>query len=155
MRAGQGYDAHKLAEGRVLVLGGVRIPWKKGLLGHSDADVLTHAVIDALLGAAGLGDIGVHFPDCDDKYKDASSLSLLAETTRLVKESGFTILNIDATVIAQQPKMAPYREEMEKNLAYRSGLDISRVNVKFTTEEGMGFTGQGEGIAALAIGVIE
>jgi len=151
MRIGQGYDAHRLAEGRKLVLGGVCIPWDTGLSGHSDADVLTHAVIDALLGAAGLGDIGKHFPDCDGRYKDASSLSLLAETVVIVRDYGFTALNVDATIIAQQPKLAPYREEMEKNLADCIGIEKSFVNVKFTTEEGMGFTGRGEGIAAMAV----
>jgi len=151
IRIGQGYDAHRLTEGRKLVLGGVCIPWEMGLAGHSDADVLTHAVIDALLGAAGLGDIGKLFPDCDGRYKDANSLSLLAETVRLVKDSGFTVLNVDTTVIAQRPKLAPYREEMEEHLAGCLGIEKSCVNVKFTTEEGMGFTGRGEGIAALAV----
>jgi 2-C-methyl-D-erythritol 2,4-cyclodiphosphate synthase len=151
MRIGQGYDAHRLAEGRKLVLGGVCIPWEKGLWGHSDADVLTHAVIDALFGAAGLGDIGLHFPDCDGKHKDVCSLSLLAEALRLVKDKGFTVLNVDGTVIAQAPKLAPYREEMEKKLSDCLGIDKNCVNIKFTTEEGMGFTGRGEGIAALAV----
>jgi 2-C-methyl-D-erythritol 2,4-cyclodiphosphate synthase len=150
MRIGQGYDAHRLAEGRELILGGVRVPWEKGLSGHSDADVLTHAVMDALLGAAGLGDIGARFPDSEAKYKGISSLSLLRETVELVKDSGFTVINIDATVIAQQPKLSPCREAMEKNLAACVGTGAS-VSVKFTTEEGMGFTGRGEGIAASAV----
>jgi 2-C-methyl-D-erythritol 2,4-cyclodiphosphate synthase len=130
-------------------LGGVSVPFEKGLAGHSDADVLTHAVIDALLGAAGLGDIGSHFPDSDAKYKDASSLSLLREAVRIVKENGFTVENVDATVVAQQPKLAPFRDEMAKNLA--SCIGTGAVNVKFKTEEGMGFTGRGEGISAMAV----
>jgi 2-C-methyl-D-erythritol 2,4-cyclodiphosphate synthase len=149
MRIGQGYDAHRLAEGRLLILGGVTIPFEKGLLGHSDADVLTHAVIDALLGAAGLGDMGLHFPDSDTKYTGISSLTLLREAVDLVKGNSFTVINIDATVIAQQPKLSPYRREMQNNLALCAGTDA--VNVKFTTEEGMGFTGSGEGISVMAV----
>ena len=155
MRIGQGYDAHRLAAGRKLILGGVCIPWEKGLLGHSDADVLTHAVIDALLGAAGLDDIGTHFPDSDGRYKGISSLALLREAFSLVKEKDFTAINLDATLIAQQPKLSPYREEMQANIADSLESSPSRVNIKFTTEEGMGFTGRGEGIAALAIILLE
>jgi 2-C-methyl-D-erythritol 2,4-cyclodiphosphate synthase len=149
MRIGQGYDAHRLTEGRPLILGGVSISYEKGLDGHSDADVLTHAVIDALLGAAGLGDIGAHFPDSDEKYKGVNSLSLLCEAVRLVKDRGFTAMNVDVTVIAQRPKLSPYREEMQQNLS--ACLGTGTVNVKFTTEEGMSFTGRGEGIAATAV----
>ncbi|MCL2004303.1 MAG: 2-C-methyl-D-erythritol 2,4-cyclodiphosphate synthase [Oscillospiraceae bacterium] len=151
MKIGQGYDAHRLVPERALILGGVSVPFDKGLSGHSDADVLTHAVIDALLGAAGLGDIGKLFPDSDTKYKNANSLSLLRETVCLVKDNGFTVTNVDATIVAQQPKLSPYREQMRANLADGLGVDASRVNVKFTTEEGMGFTGRGEGVAAMAV----
>ena len=155
MRIGQGYDAHRLSGERGLILGGVRIPWDKGLMGHSDADVLTHAVIDALLGAAGLGDIGEHFPDGDMKYRDIGSLTLLRETLLLIRQKGFTVVNVDATVTAQQPKLAPYRAEMRGNLAAGLGVGEDCVNVKFTTEEGMGFTGHGEGIAAMAVCLLE
>ena len=151
MRIGQGYDAHRLAAGRDLILGGVRIPWEKGLLGHSDADALTHAVIDALLGAAGLGDIGAHFPDSDARYRGISSLTLLGEAVRLVKDNGFTVINVDTTVIAQRPKLSPYREEMRQTIAAALGTGADSVNIKFTTEEGMGFSGRGEGISALAV----
>ena len=155
MRIGQGYDAHRPVEGRRLVLGGVDIPWEKGLLGHSDADVLTHAVMDALLGAAGLGDIGKHFPDTDPAYKGADSLKLLERVVVLLEERGFAVGNVDATVLAQRPKLAPYIPKMRENLARVMGVDPSRVNVKATTEEGLGFTGSGEGMAAHAVALIE
>ena len=155
MRIGQGYDVHRLVEGRRLVLGGVDIPWEKGLLGHSDADVLTHAVMDALLGAAGLGDIGKHFPDTDPAYKGADSLKLLERVVVLLEERGFAVGNVDATVLAQRPKLTPYIPKMRENLARVMGVDPSRVNVKATTEEGLGFTGSGEGMAAHAVALIE
>ena len=151
MRVGMGYDVHKLTEGRKLILGGVEIPYEKGLLGHSDADVLLHAIMDALLGAASLGDIGKHFPDNDDRYKGISSLELLRQVGKLLDEKNYVIENIDATIIAQKPKMRPYIDEMRKNIADTLKLDIDRVNVKATTEEGLGFTGAGEGISAQAI----
>ena len=138
-----------------MVLGGVDIPWEKGLLGHSDADVLTHAVMDALLGAAGLGDIGKHFPDTDPAYKGADSLKLLERVVVLLEERGFAVGNVDATVLAQRPKLAPYIPKMRENLARVMGVDPSRVNVKATTEEGLGFTGSGEGMAAHAVALIE
>ena len=155
IRIGHGYDVHRLTEGRKLILGGVAVPYEVGLLGHSDADVLTHAVMDALLGAAGLGDIGTHFPDSDSAYAGADSLKLLEHVTRLLKERGFVVSNIDATVIAQRPKLAPYIPKMRENLARVMGVDPSRVNVKATTEEGLGFTGSGEGMAAHAVALIE
>lgn len=151
MRIGQGYDVHKLVEGRDLILGGVTIPYEKGLLGHSDADVLTHAVIEALLGAAALGDIGQHFPDTDPAYKGVSSIELLKHVGNLLEEQGYVIENIDATIIAQKPKMASYRPQMMENIAQALNLSVSRVNVKATTEEGLGFTGSGEGISSQAI----
>ena len=151
MRIGQGYDVHKLAEGRELVLGGVTIPWEKGLLGHSDADVLVHAVMDALLGAAALGDIGKHFPDTDPAYKGISSITLLKQVGKLLEEKGYVIDNIDATVITQQPKLAPYREQMTANIAGALGVEPDRVSVKATTEEGLGFTGRMEGMTSMAI----
>lgn len=151
MRVGTGYDVHRLAEGRRLVLGGVTIPFEKGLLGHSDADVLLHAVMDALLGAAGLGDIGLHFPDTDPAYKDISSVKLLRQVGDLLEAHLFYIENIDATVIAQKPKLRPYIPQMEENIAKVLGLEASQVNVKATTEEGLGFTGSMEGISAQAI----
>ncbi|MCI9582377.1 2-C-methyl-D-erythritol 2,4-cyclodiphosphate synthase [Clostridiaceae bacterium] len=151
MRIGQGYDVHRLAAGRELILGGVKIPYEKGLLGHSDADVLTHAVMDALLGAAALGDIGQHFPDTDPAYEGISSMILLRKTGELLAESGYLIENIDATIIAQRPKISGFRGQMEENIAAALGLEAGRVNVKATTEEGLGFTGRGEGIAAQAI----
>ena len=151
MRIGQGYDVHKLAENRPLVLGGVTIPYEKGLLGHSDADVLVHAVMDALLGAAALGDIGQHFPDSDPAYKGISSIELLKKAGGLLGDRGYIIENIDSTVIAQSPRLAPYRAQMAENIAAALGLDSSRVSVKATTEEGLGFTGRGEGISAQAI----
>lgn len=151
MRIGMGYDVHRLVEGRELILGGVKIPYEKGLLGHSDADVLLHAIMDALLGAAALGDIGLHFPDTDDRYKGASSIKLLETTASLVEEKGFLIENIDATIIAQKPKMRPFIDEMRANVANALGIDISQINIKATTEEGLGFTGTGEGISSQAI----
>ena len=151
MRIGMGYDVHRLTEGRKLVMGGVEIPYEKGLLGHSDADVLLHAVMDALLGAAALGDIGKHFPDTDPAYKGISSLKLLSCVGELLEENCFFIENIDATIIAQAPKMRPHIDAMRENIAKMLGIDISQVNVKATTEEGLGFTGNGEGISAQAV----
>lgn len=155
MRVGMGYDVHKLVEGRRLVLGGVEIPYEKGLLGHSDADVLVHAVMDALLGAAALGDIGKHFPDTDSAYEGADSMKLLEEVRKLLDEHNFMIGNVDATVIAQRPKLAPYIEMMRENIAARLLIDKNQVNVKATTEEGLGFTGQGQGISSQAICLLE
>ena len=146
-----GYDVHRLGEGRKLIIGGVEIAYEKGLLGHSDADVLLHAIMDALLGAAALGDIGKHFPDNDDRYKGISSLELLRQVGKLLDEKNYVIENIDATIIAQKPKMRPYIDEMRKNIADTLKLDIDRVNVKATTEEGLGFTGTEEGISSQAI----
>lgn len=151
MRIGQGYDVHRLVEGRKLILGGVEIPYEKGLLGHSDADVLVHAVMDALLGAAALGDIGQHFPDTDPKYEGISSIRLLRNVGELLEREGYVIENIDATIIAQRPKLAPYRPRMAENITRALKLEEGRVNVKATTEEGLGFTGSGEGISAQAI----
>lgn len=151
MRIGMGYDVHRLAENRALIIGGVEIPYEKGLLGHSDADVLLHAVMDALLGAAAMGDIGKHFPDTDPEYKGISSLILLEKVGELLSENGFIIENIDATIIAQAPKMRPYIDSMRENIARVLEVDISCVNVKATTEEGLGFTGSGEGISSQAI----
>ena len=151
MRVGLGYDVHKLVEGRDLILGGVKIPYEKGLLGHSDADVLLHAIMDALLGAAALGDIGKHFPDTDDKYKGISSLELLKEVGRLLNENNYIIENIDATIIAQRPKMLPHIQKMRENIAGVLGIQLNQINVKATTEEGLGFTGSGEGISSQAI----
>lgn len=155
MRIGHGYDVHRLVEGRKLILGGVDIPWEKGLLGHSDADVLTHAVMDALLGAAGLGDIGKHFPDTDPAYAGADSLKLLEHVVGLLGERGFAVGNVDATILAQRPKLAPHIPLMRDNLAQVIGVDPGRVNVKATTEERLGFTGSGEGMAAHAVALIE
>lgn len=155
MRVGMGYDVHKLTEGRDLILGGVTIPWEKCLLGHSDADVLIHAVMDALLGAAALGDIGKHFPDTDPAYKGISSLKLLEHVMCLLKRNGFSVGNVDAVIIAQKPKMAPHIPQMRKNLAEAMGIPEGRVNVKATTEEGLGFTGRGEGIASQAVCLLE
>ena len=146
-----GYDVHKLVKGRNLILGGVTVPSESGLLGHSDADVLVHAIIDALLGAAALGDIGKHFPDTDDKYKGISSIALLKHVCVLIKDKNYIIENIDATIIAQRPKMAPHIPSMVKNIAAALDLPIGKVNVKATTEEGLGFTGRGEGISSNAI----
>ena len=151
MRVGMGYDVHKLTEGRKLILGGVDIPWEKGLLGHSDADVLIHAVMDALLGAAALGDIGKHFPDTDAAYKGASSIKLLEHVGKLLEEKCYMIDNIDATIIAQKPKMRDYIDTMRKNVADTLGIELDQVNIKATTEEGLGFTGSGEGISSQAI----
>lgn len=144
MRIGQGYDVHKLVEGRKLILGGVGIPYEKGLLGHSDADVLVHAVMDALLGAAALGDIGQHFPDTDPRYEGISSIELLKKVGELLEEKGYVVENIDATIIAQRPKLLNYRPKMAENIAQALHLDVSRVSVKATTEEGLGFTGTGK-----------
>ena len=155
MRIGHGYDVHRLIENRKLIIGGVDIPYEKGLLGHSDADVLLHAISDALLGASALGDIGKHFPDTDPKYKGADSLLLLKEVCRLLNEKGYSIENIDSTVIAQAPKLKPYIEQMRKNIAEACGISIDRVNVKATTEEKLGFTGSGEGISAHAVCLID
>ena len=151
MRVGMGYDVHRLVEGRDLILGGVKIPYVKGLLGHSDADVLLHAVMDALLGAAALGDIGKHFPDSDPAYKGISSMLLLKKVGALLEEKGFFVENIDATIIAQAPKMRPFIDDMRENIAQALNMDISCVNVKATTEEGLGFTGNGEGISSQAV----
>ena len=151
MRVGMGYDVHKLVEGRKLIIGGVDIPYELGLLGHSDADVLLHAIMDSLLGAAALGDIGKHFPDTDEKYNGVSSLKLLEHVGKLLDENNYIIENIDATIIAQKPKMRPYIDEMRKNIADVLKLNINQVNVKATTEEGLGFTGSGEGISSQAI----
>ncbi len=155
MRIGMGYDVHRLTENRDLIMGGVKIPWEKGLLGHSDADVLLHAVMDALLGAAALGDIGKHFPDTDPAYEGISSLKLLRHVASLLKAEGFCVGNIDATIIAQKPKMAPHIPVMRANIAEALEIPQSRVNVKATTEEGLGFTGRGEGIAAQAVCLLE
>ena len=155
MRIGHGYDVHKLVEGRKLILGGVEIPYEKGLLGHSDADVLTHALMDALLGAAALGDIGKLFPDNDDRFLGADSIELLREVTRVIREHGYTVGNVDCTVIAQRPKLAPYIDTMRKRIADALEMDAENVSVKATTEERLGFTGSGEGIAAHAVCLIE
>jgi 2-C-methyl-D-erythritol 2,4-cyclodiphosphate synthase len=154
MRVGTGYDVHRLVEGRKLMIGGVDIPHDKGLLGHSDADVLLHAICDALLGAAGLGDIGRHFPDTTPKYEGISSLTLLQEVVRLLAEAGFRVNNIDSTIVAQKPKMAPHIPEMIANIAAAAGVGRASVNVKATTTEGLGFVGRGEGMAAYAAGTI-
>ena len=155
MRIGTGYDVHRLVEGRKLILGGVEIPYEKGLLGHSDADVLVHAVMDALLGAAALGDIGRHFPDSDPRYEGADSLALLREVCRILREAGFQPGNVDATIVAQAPKLAPHIPAMRRNIAAAMGLDTSCVSVKATTEERLGFTGEGLGIAAQAAALID
>ncbi len=155
MRIGHGYDVHRLVEERKLMLGGVEIPYEKGLLGHSDADVLTHAVMDAILGAAALGDIGKHFPDTDERYKGADSIALMRHVVSLIDEKAYRVENIDCTIIAQRPKLAPYIPQMKENLARAAGLDPDRVNVKATTEEKLGFTGEGLGIACHAVCLIE
>ena len=155
MRIGMGYDVHKLVEGRKLILGGVEIPYEKGLLGHSDADVLLHAIMDALLGAAALGDIGKHFPDTDPAYKGISSIRLLEHVADLLEEHQFLIENIDATIIAQRPKMRPYIDTMRENIAKALKIEADQINVKATTEEGLGFTGSGEGISSQAICMLE
>lgn len=155
MRIGHGYDVHRLVEGRSLILGGVRIPFEKGLDGHSDADVLTHAVMDAMLGAAAMGDIGKLFPDTDDRYLGADSIALLREVDRRLTEAGYRLGNLDVTVIAQRPKLAPYINQMRQNLAAALHTELQNVSVKATTEEHLGFTGSGEGIAAHAVCLIE
>jgi 2-C-methyl-D-erythritol 2,4-cyclodiphosphate synthase len=153
-RIGHGYDVHRLVEGRDLILGGVNIPWKLGLLGHSDADVLAHAIMDAILGAAAMGDIGMLFPDNDPTFKGADSLLLLREVMRRVREAGWEVVNIDATVLAQAPKLSPHKLKMRENLAAAAGLDVSQVSVKATTEEGLGWTGSSEGMAVHAIALL-
>ena len=155
MRIGHGYDVHKLVEGRDLILGGVKIPHTLGLLGHSDADVLLHAISDALLGAAALGDIGAHFPDTDPAYKGADSLMLLREVVRLVGEQGYVLCNLDATILAQRSKLRPYIDEMRQRMAEACGVDISQISVKATTEDHLGFTGREEGIAAHCVALLE
>jgi 2-C-methyl-D-erythritol 2,4-cyclodiphosphate synthase len=155
MRIGTGYDIHRLVSGRKLVLGGVTIPFEKGLLGHSDADVLVHAVCDALLGAAGLGDIGLHFPDTDPKYKDISSLWLLSQTVDLVRRNGYQLQNVDTTIFAEQPKLVPYRSAMLHNLAQTLNVDSSLINVKATTAEGLGIIGKGDAIAAMSVVLLD
>ena len=155
MRIGHGYDVHRLVEGRALILGGVRIPYEKGLLGHSDADVLTHALMDALLGAAALGDIGHLFPDNDDRFAGADSVALLREVIRIIHDQGYTVGNVDCTVLAQRPKLAPYILQMRERLCEAMGISIEQVSVKATTEEGLGFTGEGKGIAAQAVALLE
>ena len=154
MRIGHGYDVHRLVEGRKLILGGVEIPWEKGLLGHSDADVLTHALMDALLGAAALGDIGKLFPDKDPAWEGADSIELLKQVSALLRERGYSVSNVDCTVIAQRPKLAPHIPAMRQRLAAAMGLETDRVSVKATTEEGLGFSGEGLGIAAHAVALI-
>lgn len=153
-RIGHGYDVHKLVKNKDLVLGGITVPYEKGLLGHSDADVLIHAIIDSLLGAAALGDIGLHFPDTDKTYENISSLLLLEQTMRLIQKERYTISNIDCTIIAQRPKLRPYIEQMRRTIAQTLQLDELNINIKATTEEGLGFTGAGDGIAAHAVSII-
>ena len=155
LRIGHGYDVHRLTEGRKLILGGVEIPYEKGLLGHSDADVLTHALMDALLGAAALNDIGYHFPDSDPAYKGISSIKLLKEVKALIEEKGFSLVNADITVVAQAPKLRPYIDGIKSNLVNALETTADRINVKATTEEGLGFTGSGEGISATAVCLLE
>lgn len=155
MRVGMGYDVHKLVENRKLILGGVEIPYAKGLLGHSDADVLLHAIMDALLGAAALGDIGKHFPDTDEKYRGISSIKLLEHVAGLLDDHDFIVENIDATIIAQRPKMRPYIDTMRKNIADVLRVGLDQINIKATTEEGLGFTGTGEGISSQAVCLLE
>jgi 2-C-methyl-D-erythritol 2,4-cyclodiphosphate synthase len=155
MRIGTGYDIHRLVKGRKLVLGGVTIPFEKGLLGHSDADVLVHAVCDALLGAAGLGDIGLHFPDTDPRFKDISSIKILSRTVEMLTAKGFRVINLDATIMAEAPKMSPYTTEMQKNISRIIEIELNCVNVKATTFETLGMIGRGEGIAATCVALIE
>lgn len=155
MRIGHGYDVHRLCEDRKLILGGVDIPYEKGLLGHSDADVLVHAVMDSLLGALALGDIGKHFPDTDPKYKGADSIKLLEFVTELIKNQGYSIVNIDATILAQKPKLAGYIDSMRENIAKATNCDISQISVKATTEEKLGFTGEGLGISSHCVALLE
>lgn len=155
MRIGMGYDVHRLVEDRDLIIGGEKIEYEYGLLGHSDADVLLHAIMDALLGAAALGDIGTHFPDTDERYRGISSVRLLAYVNQLLEENGYSVGNIDATIIAQRPKMAPYIPKIRENIANTLGLELNQVNIKATTEEGLGFTGSGDGISAQAVCILE
>ena len=155
MRIGHGYDVHRLVEGRKLIMGGVEIPWEKGLLGHSDADVLLHAIADAILGALAMGDIGKHFPDTDPAFKGADSMRLLAHVVALTRGRGYRVANLDATIIAQRPKMAPHILAMRENIARVCGVELDEINVKATTEEGLGFTGSGEGISAHAVVLME
>jgi 2-C-methyl-D-erythritol 2,4-cyclodiphosphate synthase len=154
-RFGMGYDVHQLTENRKLIIGGVEIPFEKGLLGHSDADVLLHAIADALLGAAALGDIGKHFPDTDDRYKGISSIILLEHVGKLLNEKGYSVGNVDATIVAQRPKMLPHIQQMRENIAKALNVDVDRINVKATTEEHLGFTGNGQGISSYAVAGIE
>ena len=154
-RFGMGYDVHQLTENRKLIIGGVEIPFEKGLLGHSDADVLLHAIADALLGAAALGDIGKHFPDTDDRYKGISSIILLEHVGKLLNERGYSVGNVDATIVAQRPKMLPHIPQMRENIAKALNVDVDRINVKATTEEHLGFTGNGQGISSYAVAGIE
>jgi len=154
IRVGHGYDVHRLVKGRKLILGGVEIPHTLGLLGHSDADVLVHAIMDALLGAASLKDIGTHFPDTDEKYKDISSIKLLKKVGSLIKNKGYSILNVDATVIAQKPKISPYIDKMRKNISQALNLEENKINIKATTTEGLGFEGKEEGIASICVCLI-
>ena len=155
MRIGMGYDVHRLVEDRDLIIGGEKIEYEYGLLGHSDADVMLHAIMDALLGAAALGDIGTHFPDTDERYRGISSVRLLAYVDQLLEENGYSVGNIDATIIAQRPKMAPYIQKIRENIANTLGLELNQVNIKATTEEGLGFTGSGDGISAQAVCILE
>ena len=155
MRVGMGYDVHRLVEDRDLIIGGEKIEYEYGLLGHSDADVLLHAIMDALLGAAALGDIGTHFPDTDERYRGISSVRLLAYVDQLLEENGYSVGNIDATIIAQRPKMAPHISKIRENIANTLGLELNQVNIKATTEEGLGFTGSGDGISAQAVCILE
>lgn len=155
MRIGHGYDVHKLCENRKLILGGVEIPYEKGLLGHSDADVLVHSVMDSLLGAVALGDIGKHFPDSDPEYKNADSIKLLKCVVRILNENGYVISNIDSTVVAQAPKLAPFIDQMRKNIANACDIDLNCVSVKATTEERLGFTGEGKGISSTSVCLID
>lgn len=155
MRIGMGYDVHRLVEDRDLIIGGEKIEYEYGLLGHSDADVLLHAIMDALLGAAALGDIGTHFPDTDERYRGISSVRLLAYVDQLLEENGYSVGNIDATIIVQRPKMAPYIQKIRENIANTLGLELNQVNIKATTEEGLGFTGSGDGISAQAVCILE
>ena len=155
MRIGMGYDVHRLVEDRDLIIGGEKIEYEYGLLGHSDADVLLHAIMDALRGAAALGDIGTHFPDTDERYRGISSVRLLAYVDQLLEENGYSVGNIDATIIAQRPKMAPYIQKIRENIANTLGLELNQVNIKATTEEGLGFTGSGDGISAQSVCILE
>jgi len=155
MRVGIGYDVHRLVEGRKLILGGVDVPFEKGLKGHSDADVLVHAICDALMGAAGLNDIGSHFPDNDSKFKDISSLKLLAKTYEMITKKGFAILNLDTIIFAEKPKLFPYRQAMQQKIAATIDLEPDRINIKATTTEGLGLIGRGEGVAAMCVALVE